>query len=1604
MVKINVLNQSNTSKLLHTSPPVIKKIDEQHSLVTLKDAATVQLGISPDQIAKVERMGNSAVITLENGEVITVENYFAFANSQMVLEGATGSWQVNMTPAATGQITVDYLPVDITAAPLLSETGNLGLYGIGAAVAGGIAIAASQGGGGSSASPKDTTAPDTGRLSFTQLQDTGTSSLDRITSDRSFNLQLSGQEVGSQIEYQMSTDGGKTWIGTTAVQSNLVDGSYQFRVKVTDAAGNSALSETISLIVDNTLPVAGQLKLDNYQDGGQVATDHIGNDKSFDVMIQGAESGSQIECQISTDGGKSWTATSSRQADLTDGIYQFRAKVTDIAGNSSFSEVQLVTVDTTAPIAANLNIAELTDTGASTTDRITQDSSFKLVATNAETGSNVEYQISTDGGNTWTATNAAQSNLADGSYQFRVITTDVAGNSSSSAVQSVTVDKQIDLSKTVIGINDITSDNSIDLLEAQSSQTISGSLSGLVGDISQYNLMIQVGGHEYAASIDPATGQWLVEVAGSELFAADQVTAHLLLKDIAGNVAQLDVSRAYSINPVPEAPTKILATVSGIGGLMITGTAFKGSTITIKDAQGNAIATATADDNGQFTVFGESGRVETGDSLSVTATVNGHESMLSSPVSVVEVPFVEVLHISESGLIEGFTTSGSLIKVLDAQGQVVGEYQVTDHVTGLVSSSLFDSQYFSFSLEQPLSEGTTITVIAVKDGMESRSYLLTADFTPPTAPTDLVFDALGTILSGTGEAGSFVDIQNAQGYLLGYGDINSDGIFSIVLTTPLHEGEKVQVRVHDHNQNISSTATITAPDYAPVPDVQRITTDGLILGRAEVNSTITIKDASGTVIASGTSNWSGYFSLQSSQPLTDHQQLQVSAVNSKGQNSAQGQITVDFTAPEPATAVSINDSGSVISGQAEAGSFVTFAFMNGGVDSIPVQKDGSFRIVLGSALHRGETIKVTIVDANQNSSAPVEVKAPEYALTPEVSAKTGLGNIIEVSVERGNRIVVKDEKGTILPYHLLANDSYQYVSIHVDAELTDGQRLFITAIDSRGHESKPAITVMDYVTPQSAQQLVVDAQGHRITGVGDAHTRVKIYDAEHRLVGTGQSNASGKFNIALDKYYLSGQKLTIIMMDEAGNSAKPVSITAPVDQIAPAAAAHLSVNADGRILTGTAEANSIIRVTDRRGNDAGLGQTNEKGQFQLTLNQHYLHGETLTVTVVDQAGNVGKARKVIAPNDNQAPEAPTNLAIDSHGQTITGHAEANSDITLYNSNHEKIGNGYTDSDGNLSAYFWETQLKGQVISVVVTDKAGNQSTAATVVAPLDNVAPKQATNLVMSPDGAYLTGQAEPNSRIVVEDANGQQISSSSSWNDGSFSIWFYPPLLQGQVLTVKVIDTAGNESSTASLIAPLDDVAPLAPMALTLDPTGHMLSGQSEALTEIRINDSHGNSVGYSTTNEDGTFSTTLFGYYLKGETLKVIATDKAGNQSLAGIITAPVDTTAPTPATQAVINPSGNSLSGFAEPGSLIKVYDADGQQIYSYNEQVKADGTFEVYFSNYYLKGQKLSVVVMDHAGNASTPINVTAPLDNPAAWLQNAHWHRPVPRLAQSHRHP
>src|SRR5205807_142528 len=115
---------------------------------------------------------------------------------------------------------------------------------------------------------------------------------------------------------------------------------------------------------------------------------------------------------------------------LADGDYRFHAVVTDPAGNSSISNVLEVKVDNTAPMAGTLSFAGLTDTGSSQSPAITQDGTFDLsLSGNADlNGTSVAYEVSTDGGATWSSTGAIQTSLEIGRASCRERVKSPAGN------------------------------------------------------------------------------------------------------------------------------------------------------------------------------------------------------------------------------------------------------------------------------------------------------------------------------------------------------------------------------------------------------------------------------------------------------------------------------------------------------------------------------------------------------------------------------------------------------------------------------------------------------------------------------------------------------------------------------------------------------------------------------------------------------------------------------------------------------------------------------------------------------------------------------------------------------------------------------------------------------------------------------------------------------------------------------------------------------------------------------------------------------------------------------------------------------------------------
>src|SRR5205085_200550 len=152
--------------------------------------------------------------------------------------------------------------------------------------------------------------------------------------------------------------------------------------------------------------------------------------------------GTSVSYEVSTDGGATWSATSATQTGLADGDYRFHAIVTDPAGNSSTSNVRSEERRVGTATACPRALTNLNDSGSAYARPATTYASDDLsLSGNLDAnGTSVSYEVSTDGGATWSATSATQTGLADGDYRFHAIVTDPAGNSSTSNVIEIVSD------------------------------------------------------------------------------------------------------------------------------------------------------------------------------------------------------------------------------------------------------------------------------------------------------------------------------------------------------------------------------------------------------------------------------------------------------------------------------------------------------------------------------------------------------------------------------------------------------------------------------------------------------------------------------------------------------------------------------------------------------------------------------------------------------------------------------------------------------------------------------------------------------------------------------------------------------------------------------------------------------------------------------------------------------------------------------------------------------------------------------------------------------------------------------------------------------------
>ena len=295
----------------------------------------------------------------------------------------------------------------------------------------------------------DTTAPAAPSTpDLIAASDSGTSSTDNVTKVSLPSFSGSG-ENGATVTLL----DGATAIGTATVSGGawsitastaLIEGANSITAKQTDVAGNiSIASSSLSVTLDTTAPaVTAALTSDTGASSSdsvtKIATLHGTGDANAVVTLT---EGVTPVGTTTADGTGAWSFTPV----LSDGAHTISASETDTAGNTGTVSIAF-TLDTTAPAAPSApDLLALSDSGASSTDNITNVSlpSFSGTGENGATVTLLDGSTTigtgTVSGSIWSIT--ASTALSEGANSITAKQTDVAGNISiASSPLNVTLD------------------------------------------------------------------------------------------------------------------------------------------------------------------------------------------------------------------------------------------------------------------------------------------------------------------------------------------------------------------------------------------------------------------------------------------------------------------------------------------------------------------------------------------------------------------------------------------------------------------------------------------------------------------------------------------------------------------------------------------------------------------------------------------------------------------------------------------------------------------------------------------------------------------------------------------------------------------------------------------------------------------------------------------------------------------------------------------------------------------------------------------------------------------------------------------------------------
>ena len=759
-----------------------------------------------------------------------------------------------------------------------------------------------------------------------------------------------------------------------------------------------------------------------------------------------------------------------------------------------------------------------------------------------------------------------------------------------------------------------------------------------------------------------ANGDFTVTLPTGTTNPGDTLT--VIGKDNAGNESQ-PTEVLVPADATVTAPTVTGVTGNSVAGYQVTGTADPNATIEIRDADGNVIATGTADGTGSFAVNLPAGTANANETL--TALAKDPDGNTSTPTTF-QTPADEVVAPPSVDKVTGNTTQGYQVTGTAELGTTI-EVRATDGTVLGTATTGPTGQYTVTLASGKATAKQTVNVVAKNDtGLESQptTAMTPADVTTPTIGDITGDSTTGYEITGTADPNTTIEVRNPDGTIIGTTTTDDQGNFTVDLPAgAANPGDTLTVVGKDGDGNESQPTEVTVPEDATVaaPTVTTVTgttaTGYQVTGTAEPNVTIEIHNEAGLVIATGTTDGAGAFTITlPTGTATANEALTAIAKDAAGKESNPTAFKTPADPDAPVTTPTVDKitgsttKGYQVVGAAEVGTTVEVRDADGTVLGMATTgTDGKYTVTLepGKA-SANETITVVAKNATGKESQPATATTPADLATPTIDSITGnsgKGYEITGTAEPKTTIDVRDADGTIIAA-TTANETGQYTVTLPAGVVTPGETITIISKDGAGNESQPATAVIPADVVLAAPTITKvegnKANGYTVTGTADPNVTVQFYNSSEQLLASGNTTTGGTFSVHIAAGLATEKEtLTALTTDTQGNVSPKTTFMTPADITgepeikiaAPTVSSVLGTSKAGYLIKGTAEPNRIIQISNRLLRSViAVGATDAEGNFaiQLTAGQATAQ-QSLLATATDGAGHYSTATTFMTPAD-----------------------------------------------------------------------------------------------------------------------------------------------------------------------------------------------------------------------------------------------------------------------------------------------------------------------------------------------------------------------------------